>query len=192
MQNRLGKSPLQASEGKELLQNLLHRVLGIAFSPFQRYAIRVYIISKRRAPAPASPNAERRLKERAMREEISPLISATRADNAALYTHILDISEALQALRDNDWQVRTAAAMALEEIGPRAAVAVPDLIRTLEKDGREEVRRAAAEALGSIKPTTLEAISALTRALEGQSSYVRWAAAKALSAINGRRSRERQ
>lgn len=127
-----------------------------------------------------------------MREELSPFISATRADNAALYTHILDISEALQALRDDDWQVRTAAAMALEEIGPRAAVAVPDLIRTLEKDRREDVRRAAAEALGSIKPTTLEAISALTRALEDQSSYVRWAATRALRAIAGRRSRERQ
>ena len=127
-----------------------------------------------------------------MREEVSPLASATLADNAALYAHILDVSEALQALKDNDWQVRTAAAMALEEIGPRAAVAVPDLIQTLEKDKREDVRRAAAEALGSIKPTAMEAISALTRALEDQSAYVRWAAAKALSAITGRRLRERQ
>lgn len=127
-----------------------------------------------------------------MREEVSPLVSATCADNAALYAYILDVSEALQALKDNDWQVRTAAAMALEEIGPRAAVAVPDLIQTLDKDKREDVRRAAAEALGSIKPTTIEAISALTRATEDQNAYVRWAAAKALSAITERRSRERQ
>jgi HEAT repeat protein len=127
-----------------------------------------------------------------MREEISPLASATLADNVALYARILDVSEVVQALRDNDWQVRTAAAMALEEIGPRAAVAVPDLIQTLEKDKREDVRRAAAEALGSIKPTAIEAISALTRALEDQSAYVRWAAAKALSAVTERRLRERQ
>jgi HEAT repeat protein len=127
-----------------------------------------------------------------MREEISPLAAAICADNVALYTHILDVSEALQALADSDWQVRTAAALALEEIGPRAIEAVPDLIQTLAKDKREEVRRAAAEALGSIKPTGLEAISALTRALEDQSAYVRWAAAKALNAITERRLRERQ
>ena len=127
-----------------------------------------------------------------MREEVSPLASVTLADNVALYAHILDVSEALQALRDNDWQVRTAAAMALEEIGPQAAGAVPDLIQALEKDRREDVRRAAAEALESIKPTAIEAISALTRALEDQSAYVRWAAAKALSAITERRLRERQ
>jgi HEAT repeat protein len=127
-----------------------------------------------------------------MREEISPLASTICVDNAALYAYILDVSEALQALKDNDWQVRTAAAVALEELGPRAAVAVPDLIQTLDKDKREDVRRAAAEALGSIKPTAIEAISALTRATEDQSAYVRWAAAKALNAITGRRSRERQ
>ena len=127
-----------------------------------------------------------------MREEVSPLASAPLVENAALYTYNLDVSEALQALRDDDWQVRTAAAMALGEIGPRAAVAVPDLIQTLEKDKREDVRRAAAEALGSIKPTAIEAISVLTQALEDQSAYVRWAAAKALSAITERRLRERQ
>jgi HEAT repeat protein len=127
-----------------------------------------------------------------MREDVSPLASATLAGNAALYVHILDVSEALQALRDNDWQVRMAAAMALEEIGPRATEAVPVLIQTLEKDKKEDVRRAAAEALGSIKPTAIEVISVLTRALEDQCAYVRWAAAKALGAITERRLRERQ
>ena len=127
-----------------------------------------------------------------MREETLSLASATLAEDVILCKHILDVSEALQALRDNDWQVRMAAAMALEEIGPRAAVAVPDLIQTLERDRREEVRRAAAEALGSIKPTALEAISVLTRALDDQSAYVRWAAAKALNAITERKLRERQ
>jgi HEAT repeat protein len=82
--------------------------------------------------------------------------------------------------------------MAIEEIGPRAAVAVPDLIQTLEKDKREDVRRAAAEALESIRPAAIEAVSALTGALEDQSAYVRWAAAKALSAITEQKSRERQ
>jgi HEAT repeat protein len=128
---------------------------------------------------------------RAMRE-VSPLAFVTLADSLALHAHIPDVSEALQALRDSDWQVRTAAATVLEEIGPRAAVAVPDLVQTLEKDKREDVRRAAAEALGSIKPMAIEAISALSRALEDQSAYVRWAAAKALDAITEWRSRERQ
>jgi HEAT repeat protein len=95
-------------------------------------------------------------------------------------------------LQDTDWQVRTAAAMALEEIGPKAIAAVPALIHTLEQDKREDVRRAAAEALGSIGPRAIEAASALSRALEDQSAYVRWAAAKALRAVTGRRSRERQ
>jgi HEAT repeat protein len=124
--------------------------------------------------------------------EVPPLTFAALADNVALYAHLLDVSEALQALRDNDWQVRTAAAMALEEIGPKAIEAVPVLIQTLEKDKREDVRRAAAEALGSIKPTAMEAISALTQALQDQSAYVRWAAAKALRAIPERRLRERR
>jgi HEAT repeat protein len=127
-----------------------------------------------------------------MRENRPPHTSTSFVDNAVVYTYNPAVSEALQALRDNDWQVRTAAAMALEEIGPRAIAAIPALIQTLEQDKREDVRRAAAEALGSIGPRAIEAVSALSRALEDQSAYVRWAAAKALRAITGRRSRERQ
>jgi HEAT repeat protein len=118
-----------------------------------------------------------------MREDLSPLISTNLAGNAALRAYNLDVSEALEALRDDDWQVRVAAAVALEGIGPRAALAAPALIQTLEKDEREDVRRAAAEALGSIGPVTTEAISALVHALDDNSDYVRWAAAKALDAF---------
>jgi HEAT repeat protein len=122
--------------------------------------------------------------------EVSPLASATLAGNAALHAYNPDVSEALQALRDADWQVRTAAAMALEEIGARAAAAIPVLIQTLEEDRREDVREAAAEALGSIKPKATEAISALTKALDDPSPYVRWAVARALNAITERGLRE--
>jgi HEAT repeat protein len=122
-----------------------------------------------------------------MREGVSPLAFAAFAESVALRARTLDVLEALQALKDTDWQVRTAAAVALEEMGPRAAKAVPVLIQTLEQDKREEVRRAAAEALGSIRPATVDATSALTRAVEDPSAYVRWAAARALSAITERR-----
>ena len=118
-----------------------------------------------------------------MREKLSPPISATQVNNAVFCAHNPKVAEALQALKDKDWQVRMAAAMALEEIGPRAALAVPDLIQTLERDKREDVRRAAAEALGGVGLATREAISALVRALDDKSDYVRWAAARTLDSF---------
>jgi HEAT repeat protein len=127
-----------------------------------------------------------------MREDRLPFTSTSLVDGVALYAYNPAVSEAIQALRDADWQVRTAAAMALEEIGPGAIAAVPTLIQTLEHDRREDVRRAAAEALGTIKPTAGEAITALTKALKDPSAYVRWAAARAMNAVTERRMREGQ
>lgn len=97
-----------------------------------------------------------------------------------------DVLEALQALHDDDWEVRAAAAVELETIGEEAAKAVPALIQVLESDTTEEVRRAAAEALGSIGPAAKKAIPVLTHALCDANVYMRWAATKALKAITDR------
>jgi HEAT repeat protein len=118
-----------------------------------------------------------------MREELSPPTFATQAKSAVFHARNPQVAEALQALKDKDWQVRMAAAVALEEIGPRAARAIPALIQTLERDEREDVRRAAAEALGSVDLTTMKALSALVRALDDKSNCVRWAAARTLDSF---------
>jgi 3-methyladenine DNA glycosylase AlkD len=104
-------------------------------------------------------------------------------DAAALYACNIDVSEALQALQDDDWEVRAAAAVELETIGAEAVDAVPELIQALESDKTEEVRRAAAEALGSIGPAAQEAVPVLAQALSDESVYMRWAVTKALKAI---------
>lgn len=107
-------------------------------------------------------------------------------DSAPLYACNADVLEALQALRDDDWEVRAAAAVELETIGEGAAKAVPALVQVLESDKTEEVRRAAAEALGSIGPAAKEAIPVLAHTLSDGNVYIRWAATKALRAITDR------
>jgi HEAT repeat protein len=150
----------------------------LTFSLLSRYSIYVETILKsERYPV------IQLLEEGAMREEISLPVSAAYIKNAAFYAYSPEVAEALQALKDEDWQVRMAAATVLEGIGPRARLAVPTLIQTLEEDEREDVRQAAAEALGGVGLATTEAISALVRALDDRSDYVRWAAAKALDAF---------
>jgi HEAT repeat protein len=57
--------------------------------------------------------------------------------------------EAIEALVDDDWQVRAAAATEVEVIGARAAQAVPVLIQMLAAECWVE-RRAAADALEAI------------------------------------------
>jgi HEAT repeat protein len=57
--------------------------------------------------------------------------------------------ETMEALADDDWQVRTAAATEVEVIGARAAKAVPVLVRMLAAECWIE-RRAAADALEAI------------------------------------------
>ncbi|MFL7791955.1 MAG: HEAT repeat domain-containing protein [Anaerolineae bacterium] len=118
-----------------------------------------------------------------MREELSLPTTAAYINNTAFYAYNPEVAEALQALKDEDWQVRVAAAVAIEGIGPRAKLAVPTLIQTLERDEKADVREAAAEALGSVGQATKETISALVGALDDKSDYVRWAAAKALDAF---------
>jgi len=75
------------------------------------------------------------------------------------------------------------AAMAIESIGPEAAVAVPALIKALkDKDGL--VRQRAAIALGAIGPAAEEAVAALVEASKWDP--VRPAAEEALARIKAR------
>jgi HEAT repeat protein len=67
------------------------------------------------------------------------------------------VSEIIDALGDDDWQVRTAAATELEAIGAGAATAVPTLVRMWEDSTRRwGERRAAADALKAITGRDLD------------------------------------
>ena len=75
------------------------------------------------------------------------------------------------------------ACLALSEIGPDAAEAVPALADVLKTDARPEVRREAALGLGSIGPGAAAAVPALTDALGDKESTVAAGAAFALGRI---------
>ena len=81
----------------------------------------------------------------------------------------------IQALRDEKWEVRQAAAEALEKIGDPQAT--PALIQAL-RDEDVGVRRVAAKALGQIGDP--QATPALIHALRDEERWVREAAAEAL------------
>jgi HEAT repeat protein len=87
----------------------------------------------------------------------------------------------IQALQDEDRDVRQAAAEALGQIGDPQAI--PALIQALQDEDRD-VRQAAAEALGQIGDP--QAIPALIQALQDKEGWVRRAAAQALGEIGDR------
>ena len=68
-----------------------------------------------------------------------------------------------EALADPDVSVRVSAAMALDNMGPAAAAAVPALVKAL-RDHDPKVRPWAARALGSIGPAAEAAVPALQKA----------------------------
>ena len=94
---------------------------------------------------------------------------------------LLEKQKQIQALQDEKWHVRQAAAWALGEIGPEEGV-VPALIQALQ-DEDADVRQATARALGEIGPEEKEAVPALIQALEDEVWYVRWTAAQTLGKI---------
>jgi 3-methyladenine DNA glycosylase AlkC len=96
--------------------------------------------------------------------------------------HLWGPHSLIQALEDEELEVRRSAALALGEMGPAAVDAVPALIRALE-DENVFVRRDAADALGDIGPGAVEAVPALIQALGDENDYVRMAARYALRNI---------
>ena len=87
----------------------------------------------------------------------------------------------VQALEDQDADLRISAAAALARTGP-ADEALPQLIAALA-DHHAEVRGSAAEALGMMGPAAAEAVPQLTRGLKDPDSDVRKSAAEALGKI---------
>jgi len=88
----------------------------------------------------------------------------------------------VQALGDEEFLVRGAAARALGLMGPEAEGAVPALIQAL-RDQEVLVRANAASALGEIGPEAKDAVPALIQALEDEDSFVRSQAASGLAGI---------
>ena len=88
----------------------------------------------------------------------------------------------ITALKDEDSDVRSNAADALGKIGADAKEAVPVLITAL-KDEDNYVRSNAADALGNIGTGAKEAVPALITALKDEDYYVRTSTAEALGKI---------
>ena len=86
------------------------------------------------------------------------------------------------ALADKNVDVRSAAAYALGELGPKATSAVTALKDAL-KDDDADVRQSAAQALAEIGPDAKGAVAALASALRDADPGVRAAAATALGEI---------
>jgi HEAT repeat protein len=101
----------------------------------------------------------------------------------------LDISACLSALiaalKDPDGRVRGLAAQAIGEIGPRAALAVPNLVALLA-DPDEGSRNSACIGLAGIGPAARAALPALQRSLRDPSVDVRRFAQQAIDKIEAR------
>ena len=90
-------------------------------------------------------------------------------------------------MADDDLRVRSAAAKALQELGPAASSAVPSLIRALDGPAPE----VAARVLESIGPFATDAVPALFGLLESDDPSTRQHAASAIRAIRGLHRRPR-
>ncbi len=78
--------------------------------------------------------------------------------------------------------IRAASALELERYGPRAAEAIPALIRCLD-DREPDVRRASASALGQLGPSAVVAIPTLAKLAESDADEQVRQAAKFSRAI---------
>jgi HEAT repeat protein len=87
-----------------------------------------------------------------------------------------------RALEDENLRVRQTAAVALGQIGPEAAPAVPALVKTLAHSD-DVLRRQAAAALGRIGPAAREALPALRKARQDEARIVRESATEAIPLI---------
>lgn len=93
-----------------------------------------------------------------------------------------EVRELIGKLRDQDSDVRRAAAKQLGELGAEARPAVPDLTRAM-RDRDAFVRRFSAEALGNIGREARAAVPALTAAMLDERKEVQIAAVEALIRI---------
>jgi HEAT repeat protein len=87
-----------------------------------------------------------------------------------------------ESLKDQDANVRQAAAAALGEIAQDDDVAIPAIVAALQ-DPSEDTRSAAAQALGKFGSAAVEKAPALVAALKDENVSVRMAAVKSLAAI---------
>ncbi len=91
----------------------------------------------------------------------------------------------MHQLKDERWQVRRDAALALSEMAPEGKTVIRALAESL-KDQDSRVRRAAAEALGKAGPKAKAAVPNLIGALNDQDATTRQSAAEALGRIGPR------
>jgi len=92
------------------------------------------------------------------------------------------LTELIEQLDHNDFEVRRSAARTLEQKGPEARGAIDALIEALE-DKDEYVRAAAGRALGKIGPEAERAIPALMKLIKDHVMIVRMGAAVGLGGI---------
>jgi HEAT repeat protein len=92
------------------------------------------------------------------------------------------VPELIRALKDEDWQVRNQAAVALGVIGPEARAAVPALSELLQ-DEDKYLRSNAATAVGKLGREARSAVPELTKAVKDRDEDVRQNAAAALGRI---------
>lgn len=88
----------------------------------------------------------------------------------------------IEALKDDQGEVRWYAAWALSRIGPEAKLAVQDLIEAL-KDDEGEVRILAAKALSSMGSEIEIPVPVLLQALDDQEIYVKNFASRTLAKL---------
>ena len=89
------------------------------------------------------------------------------------------------ALSSDNEAVREAASRALDEIGPEARAAIPNLLKSL-KNREAAIRRAAIEALGNMGSKARKTAPHLAGALRDKSAAVRASAAEALAKVGAR------
>ena len=111
--------------------------------------------------------------------DVSVRLSATEALAAMRPSDKAAVPALIEALGDENRNVRRAVAIALGRIG---LVAVPALIEAL-KDADTAIRLHAAFALGQMGPRAEAAVPALIDALKDADTQVSWRAVEALAAI---------
>jgi HEAT repeat protein len=92
------------------------------------------------------------------------------------------VRSVLEAMRDNDAQVRAAAANGLGQVKDPGDRVVLALMKSL-RDETSHVRRAAADALAEIGPGARMALPALSKLVDDQETGVRWGAVRAVGIV---------